>query len=88
MGAPSSFPALINVQHPAPVVSGPLPVDQRCRLPITVVGLISVPEAATDRRSRLLPPRGHQRQGAPPEKDPIVTQLVTQGRRDSIAHGL
>jgi hypothetical protein len=49
--ARSSHPALINIQRPDPLVSGTRRVDQRRQLRTMVVGLDSVPEAATDRRS-------------------------------------
>ena len=48
---PPSPPALIDVQRLDLLVSGKSPVDQRCQLRIMVVGLVSVPEATTDRRS-------------------------------------
>jgi hypothetical protein len=81
-------PALSNVQRSDLLVSGPRRVDQRGRLRITVVDLVLVPEAATADDHHRAPREGLNDRDVPPEKDPIVTQFVTQDQRDSIAHSL
>ena len=76
-GARRLTPALINFQCPDLLVCGPRRVDQRCRLRILVVCRVSVPETATRQTIITEPREGLNGRDAPPEKDPIVTQLVT-----------
>jgi hypothetical protein len=66
--------------------SGTRRVDQRRRHRIMVVCLISVYEAVNRQTITTVNHReGRKVRDAPPEKDPIVTQFVTQGHRYSVA---
>jgi hypothetical protein len=55
---------------------------------ITVVGLGSFPKPRPADDHHREPPRELNGRDAPLEKNPIVTQFVTQGHRTSIAHSL